>query len=363
MTKQKTISYLKLRIIIVCAFAVILLSTMLFYNTCEYWINSVCFPVPNSIEGAELKVHFIDVDQGDSILIEFPDNKTMLVDAGPNSEETKLINYINNNLPNKTINYFVATHQDEDHIGGADKIFENFNVLNFYRPNVFTNQEIVENAYIDATEYNSGDFINMINGLKNEQNCESFVTFPHENLLNLNNDCPYSVKFLAPLDETSTKSNDYSAVIMIEYLSKKILLTGDADAEIEQRLINLYGDSLKADILKVAHHGSSDSTSINFMSKVKPTYAVISVGKNNSYGHPTQNVLQILNSTVGTNIYRTDIQGNIVFGIKPDNNQAQILIKTQTHPLVVLYIKWWTVVIAGIILCTVITFSIKTKKA
>ena len=136
----------------ICLFLVIVAIlgvSFIWQKPLEEKINQLINPaISSDVESCELRVHFIDVGQGDSIAIELPDDKIMLVDAGPGSAEDALINYLNNAIFSKrqdrVIDYFMVTHQDEDHIGGADKVFDNFEVQNFYRPKVYTFQEETE---------------------------------------------------------------------------------------------------------------------------------------------------------------------------------------------------------------------------
>lgn len=353
---------LKIKIIIFTIISILICSSFFFYNSCEVFINNLFYPtLAQNTKDCELKVHFIDVGQGDSIFIELPDNKTMLIDAGPSTSQDELVFYLNNvfkNKENKNIDYFVLTHPDEDHIGGAGAIFDNFDIKFCYRPSVFTNNEIIKFGFENVETNNEPHFTNAIDKMYQE-NCESFITFATDNLFNLKNDCQYSIKFLAPLDERCTDSNDYSAVIMLEYKNKKFLFTGDASTEIEQRLINLYKDELKADILKVGHHGSKGSTSLDFLKYVKPSIAVIPVGENNSYNHPADITLERINSCVKEkDILRTDINGNVVIGI---NTNSNIIIDCQKNKVVEIHINWWCVVLFLECLSFAIIFLIKIK--
>ena len=171
---------LKIRLVIFTILSVLICSSFFFYNSCETFINNLFYPSPvQNTKDCDLKVHFINVGQGDSIFIELPDNKTMLIDAGPTDSQDELIFYLNNifkNNENRNIDYFVLTHPDEDHIGGAVAVFDNFNVKFCYRPSVFTNNEIVQFGFDDVEVNNESHYENTINKMYQE-NCESFITF------------------------------------------------------------------------------------------------------------------------------------------------------------------------------------------
>ena len=351
-----------IRICVFLLIATILGVSFIWQSQLEKTINELLNPaISTDVESCELKVHFIDVGQGDSIAIEFPDDKIMLVDAGPGSSEDALINYLNNAIfakrQDKVIDYFMVTHQDEDHTGGADKVFDNFEVENFYRPKVYTSQEETElglnlsdDSICDTKVYKT-----MIEKLQAE-NCDNVVFHDiRENIAKFDANCGYSIEFLSPVDEVYEDPNDYSPIMILTYMNTKIMLTGDAEEHVEKQVLDLYSKSeLDIDVLKLGHHGSSTSTSQDFLDAVNPTYAVICVGEGNKYNHPNEPVLNRVISKIGEhNIYRTDTDGNIVFGIDKDeltNNKGTIKITTVGEVHTAAYIHWWyiVVVIAGV---------------
>lgn len=369
-TLNKSKRNLKFRIILFLILSCLVCSTFIFNNKLETWLNNLIYPEINSnTDDCELRVHFIDVGQGDSILIELPDDKLMLVDSGPNSGETKLLKYLSeffktrNNL---NIDYFVATHQDEDHIGGADKIFDNYNVLAFYRPNVYTEQEVNDNAYTNVNTCTTKVFTTMIDKM-NAENCEVFVNSIEPNLFGLDANCEYSIDVLSPMDQKYKDPNNYSPIMILTYKNRKIMLTGDAEELVEQEVVKKYDSNLlKCDVLKLGHHGSSTSTSLEFLNAVSPTYAVISVGEGNKYKHPNETVLARVNNKIGAhNVYRTDTMGNIIFGIDKDsitNDKAEIMIATNKGTIVKVHIEWWCVVVSIEGILFVIIFLPKSKQ-
>lgn len=370
--KKKQKRNLKLRFCIFFLVSLVVCSTFFFNDTLEVWINSLINPpISENVENCELKVHFIDVGQGDSILVEFPDEKVMLVDSGPGSNEDDLLTYLNNvfaTREDREIDYFVATHQDEDHVGGADVVFDNFNILTFYRPNVYTDDEMDKFGYSSsqANTCNTACFTTMIEKAYQE-NCEIFVSERMLNPLFLEDTSEYDVQFLSPSESKYTDANNYSPIILIEYKYRKIMLTGDAETQVEEEVLENYGDIpgfLQCDILKLGHHGSNTSTSQAFLEAVNPSYVAISVGEGNSYKHPSDEIVARVANLVGEqNIFRTDTMGNIVFGIDADNQVAgrgTIQITTLKGAIFNIHIEWWCVVLG--IECILFVIIITPKK-
>ena len=224
------------------------------------------------------RVYFIDVGQGDSSLIRYK-NKNILIDTGGNIYKDLSKNSIIffKSIGVKKIDYLILTHGDYDHIGEAEDIINNFKV--------------------DKIIFNCGD----INELES-------------NLLNNNYDiCVDKLDKLVFLNtgEYSDENNN-SSVIYLELNNYKFLFMGDVSIEREQDILEKYNIS-DIDVLKVGHHGSKTSSSKSFINSINPKYSVISVGKNNRYGHPNKEVLSNLNNS---KIYRTDEDGSIMFKIK-----------------------------------------------
>ncbi|WP_457921923.1 ComEC/Rec2 family competence protein [Clostridium butyricum] len=234
-------------------------------------------------------VHYINVDQGDAILIQV-NNKNLLIDSGPKSHKKQLVKFLND-LNISKLDYVIATHPHEDHIGNMNTVLNSYKVQSFYAPKVYSYTKSFEQM-IDSLKSNNLK----INPIK--RGC---------NTINLG--FQTNVEVFSPINDTYDNENNYSPVIKISFGNNSFLFTGDAEKEIEDKLI-LLNDDLKADILKVSHHGSSSSTSDSFLNRVSPKYAVISVGKNNIYDHPNDTIISKLN-TYNIDILRTDIQNNI----------------------------------------------------
>lgn len=237
-----------------------------------------------------LSVSFIDVGQGDSEFIELPNGQTMLIDAGNSGNEEKISSLIRNKGYN-TIDYFVMTHPHADHIGSAAEIIKNFNINNIYMPKKAHTSKTFENV-LDAIEQKGY-------GIKTAKAGVNLID---------NNEL--SVKFIAPVSDNYDDLNNYSAVIRIEYKNNAFLFMGDAEVLSENEILSSDLKSLKADIIKIGHHGSSTSSSEKFIKEVSPKSAVISVGKDNSYSHPHTETLNLLNK-MNISVYRTDECGTI----------------------------------------------------
>jgi competence protein ComEC len=252
-------------------------------------------------------VYFFDVGQGDSSLVITPfKNETILIDTGGKidyfNEEWKIRKpfYVSNNYISflksfgiRSIDYFVISHGDYDHMGDAINLVKNFKV---------------EKVIFNCGEYNDleQELIKVLDKKKIPYySCIKELNIDDNKLYFLNN-------------EDYGNENDNSSVIYTELNNYKFLFMGDAGVEVEADLIDKY--NLKdIDVLKVGHHGSKTSSSKNFINEINPKYSIISVGKNNRYGHPNDGVLENLKDS---NIYRTDQDGSIMFKIK--NNKLQI---------------------------------------
>lgn len=236
-----------------------------------------------------IKVNYIDVGQGDSELIQV-NGKNLLIDAGPNESIDKLMSYLSKQ-DIKKIDYVIATHPDEDHIGGMSSVIKKYDIGEFYAPKKLTNTRTFEN---------------MVTALKSK-NLKINVGKAGIDLdLGKNVTC----QMLAPNNDKYKDTNNYSIVIKITYGESKFLFTGDAEKISETEMLSKNLD-LSADVLKVGHHGSTSSSSNEFLDKVNPKIAVISCGKNNKYGHPHSETLTKLKNRK-VQIYRTDVDGSIV---------------------------------------------------
>ncbi|GLI50855.1 hypothetical protein TSYNTROOL_09410 [Tepidanaerobacter syntrophicus] len=237
----------------------------------------------------QLKVHFIDVGQADSILIQTPEGKVMLIDAGNNEDGDFVVSYLKSQGVEK-IDVLVGTHPHEDHIGGMDDVIYSFNIGKIYMPKVASTTRTYEDVLTAIKSKN----------LK-VSTAKAGVT--------IDIDPKIKIEMLAPNSETYDDLNNYSAVIRITYGKTAFLFEGDAESLSEKEMLK-KGYDLKADVLKIGHHGSSSSTTSEFLAAVSPKYAVISVGKNNDYGHPAKTTMDKLKNE-NIIVYRTDECGTI----------------------------------------------------
>lgn len=236
-----------------------------------------------------LQVNYIDVGQADSILI-LQGTHAMLIDAGNNDDYELVYKYLNKQGI-KSLEYVIGTHPHEDHIGGLDYIINNFNIGKVILPK---NAKSNTKTYTDVLKAISKKGLKAINPIPDTsfKLGEAVCTI------------------LAPNSSSYEDLNNYSVVVKIEFGDNSFLFEGDAEALSEMEMVK-KGYDLKADVLKVGHHGSSSSTCAKFLAKVQPKYAVISVGKDNSYGHPQKGTMDRLKSSK-VKVYRTDECGTIV---------------------------------------------------
>ena len=273
MKKNKTlISFL--------SFAAIILYTLL--SNDEITIEKEENKKTDSNNTDVVKVEYIDVGQADAILIE-NNKKYMLIDAGNNEDGDLLVNYFKDkNITD--FEYVVATHPHEDHIGGMDNIIKNFNITNYYMPDCYTTTKTFEEL-LDALE---------------EKNL-SFETPDIDFEFRLG-DALFRVLYTGT---DKSDLNNTSIVLRMTYKDVSFMFTGDATNVTEKKIL---AKDLQSDVLKVGHHGSQYSTSDEFLDKVNPKYAIISVGTGNVYDHPKDITL---NKLKGIEVHRTDKEGTI----------------------------------------------------
>ena len=264
--------------ILIAVFVILIFNFIKLYYTNE---------TPDKFKDCDVLVHFIDVGQGDSVFAQLPNGETMLIDAGENGYD--VVDYISS-YGEDTLDYVIATHPHSDHIGGMTDVINTFEVKKFFMPDASNNTASFENMLdalifrdVNAQYIKAGDVICNKDGLK--------------------------IEVLSPGKNGFDDLNDMSAVVKLTYKNKSFLFTGDAEKNAEKQIKG----NVKADVLKVGHHGSDTSTGKAFLDKVDPDVAVISVGEDNDYNHPDNRVIKRLESKNIT-IFRTDISGDILIG-------------------------------------------------
>jgi len=256
---------------------------VLFGGTVVVW--SVVFSLtPDNI----LEVVFFDVGQGDSIFIETPSKRQVLIDGGP---DKSVLEKLNSEMPfyDRRIDLIILTHPDADHLTGLIEVLEYYQVGHIltsgFEKNTATYRkwrQLIEEKNIPLTLAQAGQKISL------EENIVLEILWPDQSLI-----------------KTISSANNASIVGRLVYSQSEILLTGDIEKKIEGQLI---GYEIESDVLKIPHHGSKTSTSYNFLQAVSPEIVVISVGEDNRYKHPSQEVLDRLENTT---IYRTDEKGDV----------------------------------------------------
>lgn len=249
---------------------------------------------------SDLTVHFIDVGQGDSILLILPDGKNVLLDTGSQPAGPHIVKYLKDHQI-KHINHLISTHPHDDHIGGIFNIASEFEIDNFY-----------DNGSSNFSSIFYAEYLNLVRSNKAKYNIlqagDSF-TFGDTR-----------IDILNPLLPPTGNLNEDSVVVKLVFGRINILLSGDLGNQGEKRLIKA-GTELASQILKTGHHGDRRSSSDDFLDAVKPEAAIISVGSINEYGQPHKEILDRLHKK-GINIYRTDRNGNIV--LKTDGRTYSI---------------------------------------
>jgi len=245
----------------------------------------------------QIQIHFFDVGQADSILL-VSNHKTMLIDAGTNDAGEIVVQNIKN-LGIDKIDYLVGTHPHEDHIGGLDDVIESFEIGKIYMPKIQTNTrtfedvlDAVSNKGLKITSPQTGDKFNVGNIECEVMLCDTELAEKEDNL------------------------NLSSIVIRAVFKEQSYLFMGDSEKENEESRT-----WQQTNVLKVGHHGSNTSSSLNFLNQVLPQIAIIQVGDDNSYGHPHQEVMNRLNK-LGTLVYRTDENKNILIESDGINNKV-----------------------------------------
>lgn len=266
-------------------FLLLVVAACLAYAACV----KLGLPPSATISGSNrLQVHFVDVGQADCTLVQLPNGENMLIDAGNNENGSQVVDYVKRRGIGR-IDYLVGTHPHADHIGGLDDVILQLDIGEIYMPKVQTNTKTFRDV-LEAVQQK---------GLKIKTAKAGVEILNRDNI---------SIEILAPNADSYENLNNYSAVIRLVYRDNAFLFTGDAEELSESEITR----EVEADVLKAGHHGSSSSTSEEFLDRVSPQYAYIPCGKDNSYGHPHRETLEKLEER-NIKIYRADEDGTVIF--------------------------------------------------
>ena len=251
--------------------------------------NTAALPggTPAKAAAGTVSVSFIDVGQADSTLIQ-TENRAMLIDAGERANGPAIIDYLISQGVAK-LDVVVATHPHADHIGGFPAIFDAFDVGTVVMPDAVHTTATFE-RFLDAVEASAAAVVPAVAG----------------DIIELDD---VVLTIVAPNGGDYHSLNNYSVVIRMMHGDNAFIFAGDAEALSEGEMLQ-NGHNLSANVLKVGHHGSVTSTSQAFLNAVRPSYAVISLGADNRYGHPHNDVTALLQNN-GVRIYRTDMHGTV----------------------------------------------------
>lgn len=363
----------------------------------------------DAIAESKLKIHYIDVGQGDATFILLPDGTNMLIDSGTEEASDDLVKYIQD-LGITQIDYFILTHSDADHSGGADEVFEAFEIKKIYRPfqvaidaggNPIIEEDLSEYYLLNSETCNAvstATYRGYIIAAHNETYTVNGNTLDSEIIvsydgLTINSTIgteSFNVEFFAPfktsntplpsLDETTgfpvdtygtTNRNNISPIILLEYNNKSFLFTGDAGTSVEEDLISSLNATERnrfenIDVYQAGHHGADNSNSQEFIDLTTPDYVVVSAGKNNKYGHPTEGFVEkIKGYTHSTDDYllRTDLISNIVFGFDSEGKLVYAAFEKGEGGVI---IYWWQIAAGLFIVISLVIISVKVttnKKA
>lgn len=294
-----------------------------------------------------LKVHFLNIGQGDAIYIVAPNKNSMLIDSGPQNE--KVISEIQKfkSMFDRRLDVLLATHADADHIGSMKRVIEKFEYQIFAYSGLSSATKLFEDlmSVVNKNEKNITLTAGMSIVLDEEKDIRFDVLFPDfDYQIDAYQDCEKKEKNKVEMKDSknskngrnskkdkqrknvclkylSTETNLNSVVGKLSYGSTSFMLTGDAPSEVEKFIIKRYSrkaNSLKSDVLKLGHHGSKTSTSPEFLEAVSPNFAIVSSGKDNRYGHPHKRVLDTItelkkNQPKFEKVLRTDVDGTISF--------------------------------------------------
>lgn len=290
-----------------------------FFVPAQSWKYYVGLPKVTNANAGELRVHILDVGQGDSSLIEFPDGKTMLIDGGDEGSDEVVLRYLNA-LKINCLDYVMLSHVDSDHVTGLINVIKYKDVKTVIMP------------YLTGKETETNKAFSAFYQEVRKKKIEMKVAQRYFEVASSNPATPYSFYILHPYNVESggnakLEGNNLSTVAWLDYHGQSILFGGEVDKTVfsqlkkEDALVNFFKnkgiDLSSTEFLKVAHHGGSGGAEQEFYRYLNVQTAFISCGKSNAYGHPSEETLVNL-QTVGADIYRTDLDGTILLTLTTD---------------------------------------------
>lgn len=265
----------------------------------------ICFAAIIIVQGVQqieakphedLEITFFDIGQGDATFITFQNGQQMLIDC---AIDARILESLGRAMPfyDWHLDYLVITHPDLDHYGGCVDVMDRFDI----------------GTIVYTGETKKGPFFEEFDAVLKQQPAE----YMHADGQTLTI-ASTTIELLSPLsDHPFEDANDTSIVMKLTHAGKTVLLTGDAEAVVEEYLIETYGEKLDVDVLKAGHHGSKSSSIEPFLAATTPEHAIISAGRENRYGHPSPRVVKRL-ERFGATPWRTDLQGDILLTISPE---------------------------------------------
>lgn len=321
----------------------ILVVSFLFFAYYKGWLDGIFKsdddPLGNG--GYAMSINFIDVGQGDCIIILMPDGKNMIIDSG-SAKDTKskpAITKFTDAHKITQFDYMLLTHADEDHVGNMSWVIDNYDIKHIFRPNNNSTHasasslpESFNTPYLAKNEVSTLTYAKFMISAYNEQQNDGCIVevFNKDSDFSGDVQCDdvtlkYAFDFLTPIadkDKVSySNKNDYSPYVKLSYANKSILFTGDGESKMMQEYVNTYGKENNVDVLKVGHHGSENATSKDLIESIDPEFAIIQCGLGNTYGHPHKKTLDtLINYDNNMTIYRNDTNGLITCTIESNGN-------------------------------------------
>ena len=263
------------------------------------------FDQSESDEKNYVEVTFLDIGQGDATFIEWPSGVQMLVDCSKDARVLEALGRVME-FYDKTINYLVITHPDLDHYGGCTDVMKRFEIENIVYTGVKKDYDDTWQVFWQTIQDEGAEYVQI------DAEKKLLIASTTFHFIYPNHDVSIDQKI--PGIEKELSSNNTSIVSKLSFGDTDLLLMADAESELEEYLMDVYGRALDVEILKAGHHGSSGSSILEFVSTTSPEFTIFSAGAGNSYGHPSRRIIKRFERASST-IWRTDVHGDIVVRI------------------------------------------------